>query len=401
MRKLLVLLLLVGVVLAVGIKYFLTETTTRGARDLTVAVETARIATASLGDKVVFTGTVMAEERYDAAPKIAGIIQTLNFNAGDLVRKGDILAILDDDEATLTVEQQRANLNVAQATANDARAQLEIVRRDFERIDALRKERVISAQEFDRTDASLKAQEARYETALASVALAEASLKSAEVRLGYTRVTADWDAGPAERVIGQRFFDAGALIAANTPIMSVLDIDRVRAIISVSEKQYPKIAMNDLVRLTTDAFPGRVYEGRVSRIPQELGALTRDAEVEVSVANADRTLKPGMFVRAEIEFQRHEAAVAAPLAAIVRRDDGTRGMYFVNDGQNSVAFAPVTEGIVDGLFVELINADDILGREVVTLGQHLLKDGITVRVANAANAAAAAPASGDRTAGDA
>lgn len=347
-------------------------------------METARIKKADLGDRVIFTGSIRAEERYDAAPKISGIIRQVNFNVGDIVRHGDVLAVLDDDEHILAVEKADAELRVAQATAKDAAAQLEISKRDFERSENLRREMVISAQEYDRADATLKAQEAKYETAVAQVRQAEAALKTARVILGYTRVTADWMDGPPQRVIGQRYMDAGGLVNANTPILSVLDITTVRAIISVSEKEYPKIALEDRVLVTTDAFPGRRFVGRVSRIPQELGNLTREAEVEVAVDNLDRSLKPGMFVRADIEFQRRVGAAAAPLEAVVRRDDGSRGVYLVNEDRTQVSFQPITEGIVDGSWVELIDGNVLLDREVVVLGQHLLKDGITIRVAGGA-----------------
>ena len=384
MRKVVILLILLAGFGYVGWKFLTTETTAkprRGARSQVVAVETVRIKKADLGDRVVFTGSIKAEERYDAAPKISGIIRQVNFNVGDTVRRGDILAILDDDEYALEVEQKKASLKVAEANANDAEKQLAIAKRDYDRAENLLKELVISAQEFDRTDATYKAQTAKYETAMANVRLAEAALKTAVVRLGYTRVRAEWTDGPETRVIGQRFMDAGALVTVNTPILSVLDINTVRAVISVSEKEYPKIALSDKVAVTTDAFPGQIFEGTVSRIPQELGLLTREAEVEVAIDNDKRNLKPGMFVRADIEFARHYGAAAAPLEAVVRRDDGRRGVYVVNDDRTQVSFQPVVEGIVDGKWVELVDGGELLDREVVVLGQHLLKDGITIRVA--------------------
>ena len=388
MRKLLVILVLAACAGFVGYKYAVTERAEKnrrsGNRRSVVAVETARIKKADLGDRVVFTGTVKAEERYDATPKISGIIRQVSFNVGDIVRQGDVLAMLDDDEHVLEVEQTEASLMVARANAKDAESQLEIARRDFERSENLRREMVISAQEFDRADATLKAQEAKYETAVAQVRLAEAQRNTAKVKLGYTRVTADWTEGPAHRVIGQRFMDAGGLVNTSTPILSVLDISTVRAVISVSEKEYPKIALNDQVSVTTDAFPGRRFIGRVSRIPQELDVMTRDAEIEVAVNNPDLALKPGMFVRADIEFQRREGATAAPLEAVVRRDDGSRGVYLVNEGRDQVSFQPVTEGIVDGSWVELVDGGGLLDREVVVLGQHLLKDGISIKVAGGA-----------------
>ncbi|MCC8115746.1 MAG: efflux RND transporter periplasmic adaptor subunit [Planctomycetes bacterium] len=397
MRKVIVVCILAAIVGVVAWKYFTTEVAdnSRSRRGPgIVAVETARIEQPDLGDRVVFTGTLKAAERFDAAPKIAGIIRSINYNAGDVVRRGAVLAVLDDDEYILAVEKEEASLLVAQATAQDAEAQLEIARRDYDRSKNLRDEQVISEQEFDKIDATFKAAQAKYDTAVAQVRLAEAALNTAKVVLNYTRVRADWEDGPDERVIGQRWYDAGAMVAANTPIIPVLDINTVRAVISVSEKQYPRLRLNDRVTVTTDAFPGRGFPGRISRIPQELGDLTREAEVEVAVDNPDLALKPGMFVRATIEFERADNAVAAPLAAVVRRDDGLRGVYVVNDDQDAVTFQPVTEGIVDGAYVELVNADALLGREVVVLGQHLLKDGINVRVAGAAPRESAPAGSG-------
>lgn len=388
MRKIIVIAILAACVGYVGWSYFTKSATDqsrrRAGRSQVVAVETARITKADLGDRVVFTGSVKAEERYDASAKISGVIRQVNFNVGDVVRRGDVLATLDDDEHILNVEQAEASLLVARANAQDQESQLEIARRDFERSQNLRRESVISAQEFDRADATLKAQEAKYETAIAQVRLAEASLNTAKVILGYTRVIAEWTVGPPQRVIGQRYMDAGNLVTSNIPIISVLDISTVRAVISVSEKEYPKISLNDLVTVTTDAFPGRKFMGRVARIPQELGTLTREAEVEVAVDNPDRALKPGMFVRADIEFQRRLGAAAAPLEAVVRRDDGSRGVYLVNEDRTQVSFQPVTEGIVDGQYVELVDGTGLLDREVVVLGQHLLKDGISIKVAGGA-----------------
>ncbi len=384
MRKFLIFLVLAIAVGYVGWKYYNTDPNAVQKRKGSgiVAVETAVIQRADLGDRVLFTGSVKAEERYDAAPKIAGIVEHIFYNVGDPVKKGEVLAILDDDEYVLAVEQAEANLRVAMANANDAESQLEIARRDFERMENLRNERVISVQDYDKADATLKAAEAKFETSVAQERLSQAALKTAEVKLGYTRIRANWEAGPDERVIGARMVDAGALVAANSPIFSILDINTVRAVIPVSEKEYPKIVMRGAVTVTSDAFPGKTFHGEISRIPQELGTLSREADIEIAINNQERLLKPGMFVRANIEFQRADDAVAIPQEAIVRRDDGRRGVYIVNDEQNQAAFQPITEGIVDGRFVQAIDGDQLLGREVVVLGQHLLKDGIGIRIAD-------------------
>ncbi|MDR1520570.1 MAG: efflux RND transporter periplasmic adaptor subunit [Planctomycetota bacterium] len=388
MRKTIIVLALAACVGFVGWKYWNTEAIGQNSSSgvvQTVAVETAEIRRADLYDVMVFTGSIKAEERYDAAPKISGIIRAINFDVGDTVRRGDVLAMLDDDEYVLEVEREEASLKVAQATANDAESQLALSVRDYARAENLRREMVISAQEFDRYDASLKAQQAKLETALAQVRLAEATLNAAKVRLGYTQIRADWNKGPETRVIGRRFMDAGAQAAVNTPILSVLDISSVRAVIAVNEKRYPMITIGGAVRIATDAFPDRSFAGRIARIPQEIDVLTRQAEVEVQIDNRDLALKPGMFIRASIEFSRSLDAVAAPLAAVVRRDDGGRGVYLVEPDRSRAVFRPVSEGIADNGWVELLGGGDLAGREVVVLGQHLLKDGMAIRVAEVGN----------------
>lgn len=385
MRKLLILIILTAIIGIVGWKFYSTEVTKkegRRRRSSGVAVETVIIGNANLGDRATFTGSIYANERYDAAPKIAGIIKQVRFNAGDFIRKGDLIAVLDDDELQLAVEQAEARLQVAEASAHDAGSQLTITRREHERNTSLHSQNVISAQELDRIEASLATQEAKYETALAQVKLAEAELKTTDVKLAYTRMVADWDGPDEERVIGQRYRDPGNQVTANTPIVSVLDINTVKAVIPVSEKEFPRIRLDGVAEVTTDAFPGRIFHGRIQRIPQELGMLSREAEIEVAINNTDHVLKPGMFVRVSIEFQRHNHVVAAPLAAVIRRDDGSRGVYVVNDARDQVMFHNVTEGIVDGPLVELLDGDDLLNKEVVVLGQHLLKDGMNVRIAD-------------------
>ena len=348
-----------------------------------VAVETEAIRRSDLRDLVAFTGSIVAEERYDAAPKISGIIKSVSFNVGDQVKRGDVLAVLEDDEHLLEVERAEASLRVAQAAAHDAESQLAVAARDYARAENLRREMVISAQEFDRNDASLKAQQAKYDTSVSQVRLAEANLNTANIRLGYTRVRAEWDGGSDTRVIGRRFMDAGALAAVNTPILSVLDIGTVRAVVSVNEKRYPLISLGGAVTVRTDAFPGRDFRGQVARIPQELDVMSREAEVEVEIDNRDLALKPGMFIRAVMEFSFSKEAAAAPLSALVRRDDGVRGLYLIEDGEPPRAvFRPVREGIVENGWVELLEGGELVGRRAVTLGQHLLKDGMAVRMAD-------------------
>ncbi|MDR0361436.1 MAG: efflux RND transporter periplasmic adaptor subunit, partial [Planctomycetota bacterium] len=323
------------------------------------------------------SGSIRAAERFDAAPKINELIKEIRVDAGDIVRSGDLLVVLDDEEYILAVEQAEAALVVAQANANDAASQLEITRRDFDRARRLRDETVISAQEYDRNEAAYAAQQAKYEVAAAQVNQAEASLRAAKVRLSQTRIIADWS-GDEERIVARRHLDPGSMARANEAILTIIDIASVKAVINVNEKEYPKLVVGRPVQIATDAFPDRKFPGGVLRVAQELEEMSREAEVEIGVANPELVLKPGMFIRAEIEFAHKDNATAAPLEAVVRREDGDRGVFVVDRENSLVSFRPITEGILDRGWVELVDGAELLGSDVVVLGQHLLRDGTKV-----------------------
>ncbi len=346
-----------------------------------VAVETAKVKTADLKDRGIFTGSIRASERFDAAAKINEIIKEIRFDAGDTVNRGDVLAVLDDEEYALAVDKAEADLAVAKANVVDAQRQFEITLRDFERAENLYKQTVISSQEYDKYAATYQAQQAKHEVAQAQVKLAETALRTAKVKLAQTRVVASWPGDSASRLVAKRYLDPGAIAKTNDPILAIIDISTVKAMIAVNEKDYPKIEVGYRVDITTDAFPGRVFVGEVRRISQELGDLAREAEVEIEVDNPDLALKPGMFIRAEIEFKHADNVPAAPLEAVVRREDGDKGVFVLDRESSQVTFRAVTEGIFDKGLVELIGGKELLGSEVVVMGQHLLKDGTQVVVA--------------------
>ena len=353
----------------------------RGNAASAVAVEIALVKSSDLSDRAVFTGSIRANERIDAAAKFNEIVREIYVDAGDFVERGDLLARLNDEQYVLDVEQAEANLAVAKANANDANQQLEITLRDIERARRLRDETVISAQEFDRYAATHQTQQAKYEVAAAQVNLAETALRTVKVRLGNTRILAEWTGGADRRLVARRHIDAGSLARTNDPVVTIIDIVTVKAVITVSEREYSKMTIGYPVSVTTDAFPNRKFQGKVKRISQELGDLAREAEVEVEIDNADLALKPGMFIRAEVEFARSNNAIATPIESIVRRQDGSRGVFVIDREANKVTYHPIVEGIQDSGLVELLTGDNLLGCEVVVMGQHLLNDGSTIIVA--------------------
>ena len=356
------------------------KASTRQHRAIAVAVEVAPIQKTTIHDIGRFAGSLLPRSYFVVAPKIGGRLEKLLVNIGDRVKRGQLIAVLDDEEYAQQVEQARAELEVAKANVEESRSTLDMARREFERAKALRQKKIASESELDAALAQFKAQDAKRKVALAHVAQKEAALKAAQVRLSYTKIRTWWEDGNEPRIVGERFVDEGAMLKANDPIVSVLDIHSLTGLIHVIERDYAEVRLGQEAIVTTDAFPGRIFTGKIVRVAPLLKETSREARVEIEVPNRDRLLKPGMFVRAQIEFARHDNATVVPSAALAKRN-GQQGI-FVADTQNRKAhFVPVTLGIVNGELAEVVKPS--LSGYVVTLGQHLLEDGASITLPGA------------------
>lgn len=384
MKKFLLFLLVLAIIVMAGwqiySRLFVTDVPQGTGRSaVAVAVETRPIYKDSIRDIGVFTGSLEPKSRFDVAPKVAGWLKELLVDVGDQVERNQIIAVLDDEEFAQQVEQARAELQVAKANAENYANDLDIAKREYERAKALREKQIASASELDVSEAAFNASQTRHKVSLAQVAQKEAALKTALVRLSYTKVQAFWEESDQARVVGERFVDVGELLAINQPIVSILENDPLTAVVYVIERDYPKVSIGQQAVISTDAYPGRTFTGSITRIAPLLRESSRQARLEVEVPNPEHMLKPGMFVRARVEFARHENATLVPLPALVKRDN--RDGVFIADTKNLKArFVPVTTGIINGEIVE-ITEPEISGR-VITMGNHLLENGSDITLPN-------------------
>ena len=344
-------------------------------RSIAVPVETAPVRRATVRDILEFSGTLEARSQFLVAPKVGGRLERLLVDIGDQVSRGQLIAVLDNAECVQQVASAEAERAVMRARVAQCRSDLAVAKREFERRDELRQRMVTSESELDEARANYEACQAKQQVALAEVLRQEAALKTAQVRLAYTRIEAAWQHEGHTRVVGERFVDEGAMLRANQSIVSVIDLHTVKAVIHVIERDYAQMRLGQGAHVETDAYPGRRFDGRVARIAPVLREASRQARVDVEVPNPERLLKPGMFIRVRIESAKHEGATVAPLTALVRRQD-RQGLFRVDEAKSVAHFVPVQTGIVEGDVVEIV-APPLAGR-VVTLGQHLLEDGAPV-----------------------
>lgn len=324
-----------------------------------------------------YSGTLEAPAQFVVAPKVAGRVERLTVDLGDPVQRGQVVAKLDDDEFRHLVAQAKAELAVAEATVAEAKSALETALRDLERIEKLRKRGVLSESQLDAARAARVARNAEVEVATAQVARAAAALEAARIRLGYTKLTAEWSGGDEERVVGERFLNEGAMVAANAPILSVVELDPITAVVFVDEKDYGYLKRGQAATLTTDAYPGETFMGEIGRIAPVFQPGSRQARAELTVANGDGRLKPGMFVRATVVLSTVPEATLLPVAALTTRGS-VSGVFLVNEEEMTVSWHPVRTGVREGERVEVLD-EDLTGR-VVTLGQQLLDDGSAITI---------------------
>ncbi len=344
-------------------------------QNVPVAVEVVLVKKASIREVGRFTGSLHPLSECIMAPKISGRLEKILVNIGDTVKGGQLVAVLDDDEYRQQVLQAKAELEVAKANLQERNSSIENAKREYERTVTLRKKKIASESQLDAAESGFKAQQAKLKVATAQISQKEAALKMADIRLSYAQIKVAENNNTGYRVVGERFVDEGAMLAPNTPIVSVLDIEKLIAAIHVIERDYPKIQPGLEAVISTDAFPGRTFTGKVIRIAPILKETSREARVELEIPNAQKILKPGMFARVQIQFNEHKNATVVPVAALVKRN-GTQGVFLADLQEQKARFVPVTIGIVNGAQAEVLNPP-ITGA-VVTLGHHLLEDGSSI-----------------------
>ncbi len=350
-------------------------------------VEVGPVEHGPLEERRTFAGTLEARARFVVAAHVGGRVERLHVDLADPVRQGQVVAELDDQEHLQTNAEAAAELGVARANLADAESSVEIAERELRRVEGLEAKGIVSDSELDNARSRYLAATSAVEVSKAQVTRATAALRRARIRSGYAKVIATWSGDDEERVVAQRFVEEGDNVAPNDPIVSVVDLSPIKAVVFVTEKEYGRLEPGQTAMVTTDAFPGRGFDGVVARIAPVFRQSSRQARMEITIPNAERLLKPGMFVRVEVVLSRVEQATIVPVAALTTRE-GKQGVFVVDAAGERVAWHPVEVGIRQDDRVE-VRGDGIEGR-VVTLGQQLVTDGAPISIPEPAGAAAEA-----------
>lgn len=343
------------------------------------AVRVEPIEIGALEARRTYSGSLEATAQFIVAPKIGGRIEELTVRIADDVKRGQIVARLDDAEHQQVVAGAEAEFAVAEANLMEARNALTTAERELGRVRTLRERGVSSESQFDAANASFLARQSQRVVAEAQLTRVQAALAAARIRLGYTQVSADWsDEDDGARVVAERYVNEGDTVSSNEPLFLIVELDPITAVIYVTERDYSRLRAGQRVGVRTDGFPDREFEGHVARVSPVFSATSRQARVEIEIPNLDRELKPGMFARATVVLDRVEQATILPRVALTRRG-GEEGVFVLSPDRETVRWQPVRLGVTSDQSVQAVHEGE-MGEWVVTLGQNLVEDGSRVRV---------------------
>ena len=342
-----------------------------------VPVEITKIRRGTIREMGVFTGSLKPKSRFIVAPKITGRLKKLLVNIGDSVKPGQLIALLDDEEFELQLQQAMAHMEVARANQASSISGLKLSKRELKRMRKLRASKMVSVSELDAAEVKYSDQQAKHRTAKAQLAEKQAAVEVSRLRLSYTQVKILWNASQTGMVVGERFVDEGALLSPNAQIVSVLDISSLTAVINITERDYFKLKIGQTAVIMADALGKKRFNGKITRISPLIKETSREAKVEIEIPNIKRLLRPGLFIRALIHFDTHNNSQIVPLTALVKRNN-TVGVFLADLKNKKATFVPVEVGITENSQAEIIKP--VLQGHVVTLGQHLLEDGSGIMI---------------------
>jgi RND family efflux transporter MFP subunit len=300
---------------------------------------------ANVPDLVEAVGTLRAAQTSQLAGQMMANIVEIRVHEGDLIRRGQVLAVLDEAQPRAALDRATAADLASQQGIAAADSDLALAEATFNRYQTLYEKKSVSPQEFDEVKARYQAAEARRDMARAGQAQAKAGVQQAHTALGYTRILAPFDG-----LVTEKKADVGALVSPGMPIFTVEDLHRYRLEATFNETDLRYVRMGEQVPVIIDAVGDREIKGRVVEIVPAADAASRSFLVKIEIPS-DPVLRSGLFGRAQ--FSRGErTSLLIPRTAVVERGQ-LQGIYVLD--QNKIAsLRYITLGKPSGVQVEVL-----------------------------------------------
>jgi membrane fusion protein, multidrug efflux system len=322
-----------------------TEKSTPDQEKKTELVKVMKLQNREVARTVEYTATLQAFEEIHMAPAAPGRIDAIPVEVGSRVAKG-----------AMVVQMDRTQLHQAEM-------QLKNLELDFRRFDTLAKVGSVARQQYDQLKTQL-----------------DIARSNVEFLRQNTRLVA-----PFSGVISGKYFEAGEMysgapspMVGKAAIVSLVQIDRLKVLVPVSEKYFPLIRTGMEAKVVSDIYPEKTFTGKVFRIHPTIEAGSRSFNVEIVIANNGGILRPGMFTRVSLDLDKVEALLIPANAVLKMQGSNERYLFLEKDGK--AKRLSVTMGRRYDDLVEVFADDLSKGDRVIVSGQARLLDGVIVKV---------------------
>ena len=292
------------------------------------------------------TAPIEAFAEADVIAKVEGEIREVLAEEGDEVIAGQVIARLDGDRLRLEL--------------NESRARLRKMQRDYERNKDLSEKGLLSEGDFEKLQFDLEALQASYNLA--------------SLELEYTQIKA-----PISGIVSERYIKMGNTIRVGEPLYRVTGLDPLVAYLHIPEREYRQISKGQPVAIDIDALADQRIFAEVTRVSPVVDPATGTFKITIEIRDPARRIKPGMFGRMSIVYDRHENVLQVPRSALAE-DLGSESVFVVEDGK--AVRRTVTTGYSNNGLIEIV--DGLTETDnVITVGQAGLKPDAVVTVINA------------------
>lgn len=309
-----------------------------------------------------FAGVVQAKVQAVLGSRVAGRLVSRSVHVGDLVRKGDVLAVLDGTAYELAVRSARAELSSAEATLSSAIATEE--------------RQTTLLQSNAAAKAAVESAEQSREAADAGLIRAQTALVKAEEQLSYTRILAEFDG-----VVVATGAEVGQTVSPGEAIVTVARPDERDAVVDIPETA-EAIAIGSRFTVSLQINPAIVVKGTVREVAPSADALTRTRRVKIALENPPATVRLGTTITAELEGP-DLTVIMVPETAVLQKD-GKPHVWLIDGAKGEVHLAPIETGAAVGRNLPVPSGLKE-GDRVVTAGVNSLEEGQKIKIEDEAS----------------
>lgn len=322
-------------------------------------VSAAVVVEKPVADTQEFSGRLEAVEHVEIRPRVSGFITAVNFKPGAVVKKGDVLFVIDP--RPFQAEAERAD-----AAARSARAKAELAKLELTRAERLLGDKAIAQREYDASASAQKELEA-------NARAAQAQYETAKLNLNYTRVVA-----PIDGRVSKAEITLGNLVDASSVLTSVVSTDRIYASFDGDEDTYLRVRSQAhsgqpvTVRVGLANEEGFPHEGKLEFVDNQLDTRAGSVRMRATFANKDDVMAPGLFARVQIGGGSEKPALLISDRAV--GTDQSHKFVFVVDKDGKAEYREVKLGpVVEGLRV--VKAGLKPGEKIVVNGLQRVRPG--------------------------